>query len=98
MVSVSMSSIIGSNAVSSALCSTSRIHPTPTWLMTNWINDSENGLQTQPISVHHSQPKLHEVYYARHVGIPSGRVCPLPLGISTRLIGLGRYVPVFSCS
>src|SRR5262249_23551412 len=59
----------------------------------NWIDACENGSQARLIFTHHPQRKLHEVYYARCVGMPSGRVPPLSFGISTSRTGGGRYEP-----
>ncbi|MGY3610952.1 MULTISPECIES: zinc ribbon domain-containing protein [unclassified Bradyrhizobium] len=81
MASASTSSIIGLNAASSALPSTSRMHRTRSGSTTHWINAFGDGLPTHPIFVHHPQLTPHEVHYARHVGIPSGRVLPLSFGI-----------------
>jgi hypothetical protein len=54
------------------------------------IGAFENGLRIQAIFIHHPQRELHEVHYARCVGMPSLRTPPPSgFGISTRLTGLG---------
>jgi hypothetical protein len=45
------------------------------------INASENGSPTLAIFIHHPQRNLYEVYYARCVGMPSGRREPSAFGI-----------------
>ena len=57
--------------------------------MTMWIDPYENGLQTRAIFTRHPKRELHEVHYARLVGIPSGRRPPDAFGISTRRTGCG---------
>jgi hypothetical protein len=56
------------------------------------IGAFENGSQIQAIFIHHPQRELHEVRYARCVGIPSG-LSPIPpgVGIITSRTGEGRY-------
>ena len=98
MVSAFGSFTIGSAAVLSLRTSASQTHHTQYRLTTNLTSSFVLGSPVQYIYTRHPKRTLHEVHYARHVGIPSGRVRPSPLGISTRLTGLGRYVPVFSCS
>ncbi len=53
------------------------------------INAFENGSRTLAIFIHHPQRNLYEVYYARCVGMPSGRVPLDAFGISTRRTGCG---------
>ena len=89
MASASMSSIIGSNAASSAPHSASRMHRTRSQSMTHWTKDSGDGLPTHPVFLHHPQPTLHEVHYASHVEMPNGLSLPLAFGMYTLLIGSG---------
>src|ERR1700674_3028037 len=90
MASASGSSIIGLVGASSLHNSESRTRLTRSRSAKGRTASSEKGLPIPHAFTQHPKRKLHEVHYARHVGIPSGRVRPSPLGISTRLIGLGR--------
>jgi hypothetical protein len=49
--------------------------------MTQLIDVYENGWHTPDIFIPNPQRKLYEVYYARCVGIPSGRCEPSDLGM-----------------
>src|SRR5215469_7013233 len=62
------------------------------------IGAFENGVRIQAIFIHHPQRELHEVHYARCVGIPKFLVPPVAFGIATRLTGCGRQVRLRSCS
>jgi len=81
-------------------CSASRMRHMRSRSITNWIDVSENGSPTRPISIHHPQRKPHEVLYAPYIGIPSGRILPgLPgFGISRCRTGSGQYVSERSSS
>jgi hypothetical protein len=82
---------IGSAVVLSLRASASQTHHTRYRLTTNPTNFFELGLPVQYIYAHLPKPMLHEVHYARHVGIPNGRVdLPSPFGISTRRTGGGK--------
>lgn len=58
--------------------------------MTPLIDLYQNGWHTPDIFIHNPQRKLYEVYYARCIGIPSGRSPPPGFGIITRRTGSGR--------
>ncbi|MGA7453773.1 MAG: recombinase family protein, partial [Rhodoplanes sp.] len=81
MASASGWSIIGSIAASFPRCNASRTRHMRSRSIANWIDVSENGSPTRPISIHHPQRQLHEVLYAPDVGMPKGRCLPPALGM-----------------
>ena len=49
--------------------------------MTPLIDVYENGWHTPDIFIRNPQRKLYEVYYARRIGMPSGRREPSAFGM-----------------
>ena len=88
MVSAFGSFTIGSAEVLSLRISASRTRRTQYRLTINLTSSSGLGSPIQYID-HHAKRKQHEVHYARHVGMPNGRVPPVALGMSTRRTGGG---------
>src|SRR5262249_47253130 len=84
-----MSCTTGLHVVSSLRRSGRRIRPMRSRSMTMWIGACENGLQTPAIFSRHPKRELHEVHYARRVGIPSGLCDPSALDMYTRRTGGG---------
>jgi hypothetical protein len=92
LASATGSSTTGSNGVSFPLCNVNQMRPTRSKSMTNWIDISKNGSPTPPTFTHHPQRNQHEVQYAVHVAIASGR-CPPGFGMYRRRDGSARYAP-----
>ena len=57
--------------------------------MTNLTSSFELGSLIPYIYARHPKRTLHEVHYACHVGMPSGRSPPPGFGIITRRTGCG---------
>ncbi len=89
MVSAFGSFTIGSAVVLSLRTSASQTHHTQYRLTTNLTSSFELGSPVQYIYAHHPERTLHEVHYARHVGMPRLRIPPSGFGICTRRTGCG---------
>ena len=81
MASAFGSFTIGSVVASSLRSNASRMPHTLYQSTTSRTSSSENGLSIRYIYTHHPKRKLHEVRYARHVGMPSGRRPPSAFGM-----------------